>query len=255
MYHSIDTRCADAYRRWTVPPAIFARHMALLADGGHVPITVSQLIALREEATLPPRTVVITFDDGLRDFLTGAMPILQRHGFAATLYVVSGCVGQASTWLASVGEGGRAMLGWDELRAIAASGIEIGGHTHRHPQLDVLAPAAAREEIRRCRIVLEDGIGQPVRSFAYPHGYASATTQRLVREAGFTSACRVRHALSSINENRFALSRIVMTADTSELDFKRFLEGRGLAVAPPRDRLVSTGWRLVRRVRHLAMSA
>lgn len=253
MYHTIDTECDAAYRRWAVPPKTFGRHLDLIAARGFRPITVSSLIAHRERAEpLPPHTVVITFDDGLRDFLVGAMPELRRHDFPATLYVVSGHVNQTSTWLAPLGEGQRPMLNWDELRAVASQGIEIGGHTHTHPQLDLLPLSKALSELRQSKTILEDNLGLPVQSFAYPHGYASPATRRLVCEAGFTSACRVRHALSSTAENCFALSRIIMTTEISDEDLEMFLDGSGLPVAPPSDRLVATGWRLIRRFKHLA---
>jgi O-antigen biosynthesis protein len=251
MYHSIDTQCTDAYGRWALPPATFDRHMELLAENDYRPITVSALTSLlRTQQTVPPRTVAITFDDGLRDFLTGAMPVLRRYNFPATLYVVSGCVGSTSNWLVALGEGSRPMLSWEELRSLSTEGIEIGAHTVSHPQLDLLSPATAFEEISSSKTVLEEYLGSRVRSFAYPYGYASPKTRQLVHEAGFSSACRVRHALSSTTEDCFALSRIIMTRDIGDEKLLIFLRGSSLPIAPPHDRLLSSGWRLVRRIGH-----
>ena len=253
MYHSVDKECSDAYRRWTMSPANFGRQMKLLAENEYRPVSVSELVGqLNAGGTIPPKTVAITFDDGLRDFLTGAMPVLQHYRFPATLYVVSGCVGATGRWLAPLGEGSRAMLNWEELRSLALDGIEIGAHTHSHPQLDLLRADTAFAEIRNSKTELERGLGQCVQSFAYPHGYASFVTRRLVQEAGFTSACRVRHALSSTSENFFAMSRIIMTHDISDKDLMRYLNGTGLPIAPPCDRSISRAWRLVRRFKSKA---
>jgi peptidoglycan/xylan/chitin deacetylase (PgdA/CDA1 family) len=225
--------------------------MRWLAEHDYCPVTISTLVsACAAGAPLPSRTLAITFDDGLRDFLTEAMPVLQRYGFAATLYVVTGYIGKTNGWSRTLGEDGRPMLSWSELLAVSQLGIECGAHTHSHPQLDVLPPADAFAEIRRSKTTLEDHLGCMVRTFAYPHGYASGTTRQLVRQAGFTSACRVRHALSSTEEDPFALSRIIMTSDVRANDLGSLLAGERLPIAPPRERLLTIGWRLARKVGH-----
>ena len=130
--------------------------------------------------------------------------------------LVTGTTGQVG-WellrsLAPLGEGNRPMLTLGEIRDLDRAGVEIGAHTVNHPELDVLAEMAARAEIETSKRALEDGLGKSVPSFAYPHGYSSPTTRRLVREAGFRSACRVAHAFSSPGDTLFSLSRIIMTS-------------------------------------------
>lgn len=257
VYHSVDTECSNAYRRWMMLPSEFETHMGVLADNGYQPMTISSLAArLRQGVPLPLRAIAITFDDGLSDFMTGALPILRRYGFPATLYVVSGYVGKSSRWLAPLGEGARAMLNWQELRDISEVGIEIGAHSVHHPQLDILTTAKATQEIAGSKRALEDGLGREVPSFAYPHGYFNRTTQDIVRSVGFTSACRVRHALASETEDLFALSRIVMTSAISAGDLQGLISGMALPVAPRAGRVVERGWRAVRRIgRHFSDTA
>lgn len=251
LYHSVDTACAPAYRPWMVTPPRFERQMAYLADNGYRPVDASTLSAWHAVGISPrPETVLITFDDGLRDFASGALPILRRFDFPATLFVVSGHVGGTSRWLSSLGEGERPMLSWTELRELGEQGVECGAHTSSHPQLDLLSPAAAAEEIARSKSALEDKLGRSVDAFAYPHGYATAAIRRAVKDIGFTSAFRVRNALSSPQEDRFALSRITMGEEMDDDDMARLLSGRSLPIAPPPDRLAALGWRLVRRLNH-----
>ncbi len=253
LYHSIDTYTGtNDYKRWAVSPAVFDAQMKWLSENDYRPVTVSTLASLYDSGEVPPRTVAVTFDDGLRDFLTGALPILERYGFAATLYVVTQLVGATSRWLTDLGEGNRPMLTWDEVRLIADHGlIECGAHTLTHPELDILSPRAAGKEIRASKAELEEHLGRQVGSFAYPHGYSSPTTRRLAREAGFTSACRVRHAISSPDEDRLALSRIIMTSDIDTEQMGPLLTGEtGLPVAPPVNGIAMFGWRVARYLRH-----
>ena len=234
-----------------VTPERFAEQMTWLADAGYTTLTISRLISdIRDGLPLPPRPLVLTFDDGLRDFRVGALPVLDRLGMCATLYVVAGRIGQTSDWLDDVGEGDRPMLDWSELRDLVGWGIECGAHTLTHPQLDILPPAQAGVEIAASKAILEEGLGQAVQSFAYPHGYGSAVTRSLVAEAGFTSACRVRHALSSVSEDPYCLSRIIVTEDMDRDALMSAVLGIGLPVAPPADRWLTQGWRMIRRVEH-----
>lgn len=250
MYHSVARRANPAYDRWCVSPQRFREQMSVLAARGYRVMTTGDFVARRRSvASLTGRSVVLTFDDGLRDFLTGAFPILGEFGFPATLYVVAGLVGETSRWLAPLGEGHRPMLDADELRLLARSGIEIGGHTMSHPELDVLCPAAARAEIAESRRLLEGFLGAPVTSFAYPHGYSSRVTRRIVAEAGFRSAVRVRHAHSDLDESEFGLSRLIVTEDLDPERFIELIEGPDRLVAPPQDRLVADLWRSWRRLR------
>lgn len=252
VYHSVGERKNPAYDRWCVTVERFREQMAVLAEGGYSVLTTGDYVARRRSGVpLPERFVVMTFDDGLRDFLTGAFPILDAFGFPATLYVVAGLVGKSSRWLGPLGEGDRPMLGPAELRFLAAAGIEIGGHTMTHPELDILEPEAARKEIEGSRRVLQDMIEAPVTSFAYPHGYNSRMTRRIVEEAGYHSAVRVRHALSEAGECIFGLSRLVVTEDLDRDAFRALLERQDHPVAPPQDRVIGTLWRLGRRLRQV----
>jgi peptidoglycan/xylan/chitin deacetylase (PgdA/CDA1 family) len=246
LYHSIANAGSSVHRRWTVTRDRFARQMRCLAEHGFRPITVSALAeAVSRRDTLPCRAIVLTFDDGYRDFLTEALPVLQLHGFPATLFVVTRYVGGTSGWLKDAAERDRPMLSWPEIRSLAESGVECGAHTHSHPQLDIISAADAYEEIYSSRCALEDRLGQAVLSFAYPHGYASRKTRRLVRMAGFDSACRVGHALSSVDEDPLGRSRVIITDDVDERELLHLVQG-GLPIAPPSDGVASLGWRCAR---------
>lgn len=249
LYHSIAADVAPGYSRWAIHPEMFAVQMAYLQSRCYTPLTVSQFVQAltRTDYHLPERPIIITFDDGLGDFYTGALPVLRECNFAATLYITTGFVGGTSRWLYREGEGGRAMLTWSQITEINHSGIECGAHSHSHLQLDTLSPAAARDEIVRCKTELEQHLGQRVETFAYPHGYYSSFVRQLVQQAGYSSACAVKHAMSAITDDRFALARIMMTNEIEMDCFSQLLAGRGLPIAPRGERLQTKGWRFVRR--------
>ncbi len=232
MYHSISHDASPKFKPFAVSPELFAKHMAYLHEHGYTPITVTQFAnaLIQGGSALPERPVVLTFDDGFADFFTDALPVLERYSFTATLYVTTAFVNGTSCWLRREGEDQRPILTWDQLAEISMRGIECGGHGHYHHQLDILPHTKARDEIVHCKEILEDRLGRAVTSFAYPYGYHSTTTQRLVREAGYTSACAVKHAMSSTSTDPYALARLMVRADTDVDSFAALLTGHSLSV-------------------------
>lgn len=252
LYHSISDAATPPYKKWAVRPGAFAEQLGYLRAAGYTALTVSQLVDMRAGGKpLPERPVLLTFDDGLADFYTGALPLLKQYSVAATLYITTDYVGKTSRWLAAEGEGERPMLSWEQISEIDACGVECGAHTRTHPQLDVLDLKKAREEILGSKDVLEQRLGKPVTSFAYPHGYHSPAIKRLVRQSGLASACAVKHAMSSPSDDVTALARIIVSGDTDLDAFKKLLRGEGLPVAPGREKLETTGWRYVRRAKKM----
>lgn len=252
LYHSIAEEASPAFRRSTIHPRDFAAHLACLQARHYTGLTVTEYVqAIKRRIPLPLRPVIITFDDGFADFHANALPILRQYHFPATLYITTGYIGQTSQWLHNEGEGNRPMLTWSQVADLRQQQIECGAHTQSHPQLDTLSPEQAHCEILRSKQVLEQQLGCAVESFAYPYGLYSARVREMVQEAGFSSACGVKHAISSVADDRFALARIMVTADTDLPTFERLLTGEGLRVAPQREQWRTKGWRLMRRLRIL----
>lgn len=234
MYHSISSFAYPQFRACIVSPTLFADQMAYLARCCYNTITVSQFahaLACGGEG-LPPQPIVLTFDDAYADFYTHALPVLQKYGFVATLYVPTNFVGSTSLWLKPVGESKRAILSWSLLAEISNCGIECGAHTHTHPYLNMLPPSVARDEIVRSKELLENYLRRPITSFAYPYGYYNTRVRAIVRAAGFTSACAIRLTTSSLDDDPFALARVAITADTKISELATLLNtGAGPLVA------------------------
>lgn len=247
MYHSVTARPCRETRRLAVRPEVFARQMTLLAERGFTPVTVSALAAGRDR--LPDRPVAITFDDGYADFHERALPVLDALGFTATVFVTTG-------WLADAGPqaAGRPLdrtLSWAQVREAAEQGIEIGGHSHSHPQLDRLPEAAVREELTRNKGLLEDRLGRPVTTMAYPYGYSNARVRRAALEAGYGVACAVANRLPR-DEDALALPRLTVRGAMGLGTFARVVEGRDVTRAYAFDRTLTRGYAVVRRLHALA---
>jgi peptidoglycan/xylan/chitin deacetylase (PgdA/CDA1 family) len=256
LYHGVDRDGPTGLAPFVMAPDRFAAHMDLLVERGTPTLTVSEYTDLLDRGDEPDEgTVLVTFDDGLGDFDRHAWPILHERSLAATLYVVSGCVGGPASWLAPFGPP-PAMLEWDQVIRLDREGCEIGAHSRTHPELDTLRPDDLADEVRTSRTELSIQLGHPVRSFAYPHGYHGKRVKDAVRNAGFDSACAVRNMTSSTTDDRFALARVTIGADCDVDGLQRILDGEQLRTAPRREQLRTRGWRTYRRIRrHRSVAA
>ncbi|MFJ8577966.1 polysaccharide deacetylase family protein [Micromonospora sp. NPDC093277] len=249
-YHSIGDVRRDGTLRWSVSPGDFDEQMALIRERGRTPMTVGGYAAvLHGLASLPPRPVLITFDDGFPDLAETALPVLLRHRLTATAYVIAARVGAAPLPDADPS------LDWDQLRELQAHGLEIGSHSRSHRALDCLRPAELHQEIVESRQMLEAVTGTAVHSFAYPYGYHSPAVRTTVRAAGYTSACAVKNALSHSGDDVFAIARVLIERDTGVAGIEALLQGTGRPLAWRGERLRTRGWRAYRRARQLVHTA
>lgn len=257
LYHGVSPEAPPGLRPWVMPPDRFAAHLDLIVERGLTPLTVSELVdAYRGERDLPARPVVITFDDGLADFAEHAWPALRARRLTATHYVVAGAVGGRAEWLRPIAGTAPPMLDAAQIRRLDADGCEIGAHSLTHRELDTLDRRAIDDEVARSRRELSAVLGRPVRSFAYPHGYHDRRVRAAVARAGYDSAAAVREAFSSPADDVLALARITLLHDVTVEDLATVLDGVGHPVAPFREPVRTTAWRLARRtgLRRLAES-
>lgn len=201
MYHHIDEQEGPA----TISPERFRSHLDMLEREGFRVIPMSDLIAfLENRKNLPPRAVVITFDDGYRSFYTYAFPELRKRGLTATNFLVVGKVGKKGDFIPT--------LTWDEVREMRDAGMEFGAHSfnshdyaetgrpgQRRPLLagPVFIPHWGRVEtdsefrqrvktdLAQARDVFRQELGYDPEIFAFPFGWASPVACELAQEAGF----------------------------------------------------------------------
>jgi peptidoglycan/xylan/chitin deacetylase (PgdA/CDA1 family) len=241
MYHEIADISATQ-DPFAVSPDVFAEQLAYLRGAGFTTITAGALSAILANGAgdLPERPVVLTFDDGYGDFYTRAMPLLQQHGFTATVFQTTGWVGKEDE--------AKRMLNWRELAESEQAGIEIGAHTCTHPQLDQLPENLLREELYISKSLLEDNLGLKVPGLAYPYGYSSARVRRVARELGYEYAYAVGNALTTDAADPFTLPRLTVQRATSIGEFRKIVNGQDTMVLR-RDRVLTNGFTVVRRAK------
>ncbi|MBT2409813.1 polysaccharide deacetylase family protein [Streptomyces sp. ISL-12] len=233
---------------FTVTPRQFAAHLDAIADSGRTPLTISALADhLAGRAPLPPRPVLLTFDDGFADLPGPTAETLAGRGLAATAYLTTGAIAPGGHSLLPPAP----MMTLDQAAGLEDHGMEIGSHTVTHAQLDTLSTAALAVELRSSKAVLEDALGHPVRHLAYPHGYNSAKVRSLSARAGYETATAVRHALSSDRDERYRIARLIVRRTHTVTDVQGWLAGRGARIAPYRDSPRTVAWRWYRRGRAL----
>lgn len=218
MYHQIDAMPprGTPMRGLIVTPPTFARQMGLLKMLGY------QGLAMRDlepycSGEKQGKVFGITFDDGYQNNLTHALPVLQRHGFSATCYAVSQQIGGTNYWDESKGIAIKPLMNRAEWLQWQAAGMEIGSHTRNHVDLRALSPAAAWEEIAHSKTELEQWCGREVRHFCYPYGFWNAALRDQVEKAGYATATTVQRARATLQDDRFALPRVLVSGSNTLL--------------------------------------
>jgi glycosyltransferase involved in cell wall biosynthesis/peptidoglycan/xylan/chitin deacetylase (PgdA/CDA1 family) len=218
LYHAVGNHGEPA-SRFVVPARRFERQLRWLRRRGYTVLGLDEYVRHRIEHRLPPpRSVVLTFDDGYADNAELAHPLLRRFAAPATVFAVSGRMGGTNTWSDGDPLAGRRLLTWSQAEELRRDGVEFGAHTRSHAPLPGLDGEAARAEVEGSRDDLEERLG-PIRHFAYPYGKVDAAAERAVERAGFLSACGIEPGWNSIATPAYALRRCEIHGTDSLLRF------------------------------------
>jgi peptidoglycan/xylan/chitin deacetylase (PgdA/CDA1 family) len=189
MYHSISEAPSSARHPYFVTetvPSTFRAHMEYLKRNGYTALSPDELVKLVGSGQNGQKAVVITFDDGYRDFYTTAFPILEEFGLSAIVYLPTKFIGsQPRTFL------GKECLTWAEVRELEKAGMHFGSHTVSHPKLRFLSTAELDSELCDSKKTIEDELGSAIQSFAYPYAFPEedesfiSRLQRALEECGY----------------------------------------------------------------------
>lgn len=216
VYHQISEAPPRGapFRSLYVAPSSFARQMAMLRLLGYKGLSMGALLPyLRGERT--GKVVGITFDDGYRNNLTHALPVLRHHGFSSTCYAVSRLLGRTNEWDQGIGIAQVPLMTAEELRVWVAGGQEVGSHTQNHARLLQTDDNTALAEMTGDRTALETLLATPVQHFCYPFGEYAPQHVAMARQAGFQTVTTTRRGRTSTANDLMELPRVPVVRSTS----------------------------------------
>jgi peptidoglycan/xylan/chitin deacetylase (PgdA/CDA1 family) len=209
VYHSMSPHGPNQsplQKYYDVAPESFIQQMQYLKDSDYVVISLDFLAsALEQNISLPPKSVVLTFDDGWRSQYSYAFPVLKKYGFTATFFIYTDAINNG------------AFLTWDQVRFMSNSGMTIGGHTESHPYLPgIHNTAQLRKEIVGGKRIIEDQIHQMIYLFAYPFGQYNDNIINIVKEAGYTAARSTYGGTHHTKDDLYKLKAVGVTDDLNK---------------------------------------
>ena len=208
MYHYVRDVQPNDRLGWnlSVTPDNFRKQVRYLTDHGYTTLTMRDAdLVLAGKREMPLRAVVLTFDDGYRDFYTTAAPILRDAGFTATNYVPTQLVGTGN------------YMNWRQIEELDAEGFEMAAHSQFHVDVTTAGSNRARLEVFGAKADLESHLGHPVVDWAYPYGAVNVQAAALVREAGYWSGATTDPGSWHSPGQLLYLTRVRM-GGTAELD-------------------------------------
>ena len=230
MYHSIsESECQNLHPYFVTETSVqvFETHMKFLSDNGYQTITTEDVVALlNSPQKLTGKNVVITFDDGYRDFYRNAFPILNKYGYRATVYLPTAYINQRVHTFK-----GKECMTWAEVRELREVGILFGSHTVSHPQLRFVSLPDLEYEVKVSKDTIEDEIGEPIRSFAYPYAFPEGDSAFIHRLRDLLGTCGYKNGVSTVIgsshslEDHFFLRRLPANSKDDLALFRAKLEG------------------------------
>lgn len=211
----------------------FKAQMTMFKWLGYQVISLDDAVAgLAGRLALPDKPLVLTFDDAYVDFLENAAPVLKAHGYPATIYAVSGLVGQTSSWDAGIGPDPAPLMTASQLREVQDMGFTIGSHSSNHLRLAQQSNERIDSELRDSKRALEDLLGSRVDHFCYPYGSHDLRCVEAAAQAGYLSATTCQRAAATSQDDPLSLPRKAVSRGDSLLGLWWKLRFKDIAKHP-----------------------
>ena len=229
MYHSVSENQfgkTHPYFQINTSPEIFARQMKWLKRAGYRTIDLTEMLAALESKKDLSKTIVITFDDGYRDFYTHAFPVMKQCGFSATVFLATARI--QSTPLRFEGA---EYLTWPEVRELYREGVRFGSHTVTHADLHSLDLEQIDYELGYSKETIEQELSAAVESFAYSFAFPEEDNSfkrflaDILENHGFNNAVSTILGRAHLGKNRYYLPRLPVNSWDDPKLLRAKLEG------------------------------
>jgi peptidoglycan/xylan/chitin deacetylase (PgdA/CDA1 family) len=208
VYHRIANFGPVGLREYRLPVEAFEAQMSYLRQQGYYSVDLFEW-SLRKLTGKPASgwPILITFDDGYRDFIDFAWPILHSHGLSAMVFVVTHKVGSFSDWDLSFGDPAP-LLDWAQIRQLRCEGVRFGTHTATHQRLSDIPIEDVIKEATQSRILLQQRLAEDVHAIAYPWGASDARIRTELSRCGYKLGLTTKPGIATLNDDLMALPRI-----------------------------------------------
>lgn len=209
MYHYVEPRVSKE-EKLTIATATLDKQMQFLRRHNYNVIRLVELVHLiRENKTIPAKTIVITFDDGNKDNYTQVFPVLKKYQIPATMFVIVDEISRP--------QGDR--LSWEEIKEMLDSGlVDIGSHTMGpQPLVFIKSEDEVKRQISASKKILEEKLGYKINLFSYPEGFFNAKIRQMVADAGYIGAVATNPGKKYSSKDVYLLKRIRISENSSNM--------------------------------------
>ena len=193
-------------------PQNFDAQMRFLAQRGYQSVSLDDLVAgVKSGRQLPPKPIVLTFDDGYVDNFQVAFPILKQNGFCGTFFIITDLAGRPG------------YMNWDQIRILAEAGMDIGSHSKTHPDLSTASAKVVADQVKGSTEVLERELGRQIKLFCYPSGKYNSSVVTILQENGYQAAVTTNSGRARAENSPYELPRLRVSGDMSLASYTAML--------------------------------
>ena len=228
MYHSISDRSYEkrnSFYQTNTTYGTFKKHMSILHEDGYRVVSLGEAFRMLKSGGETVKTAVITFDDGYRDFLELAWPIMRDYSFAGTVFISTSFVGRNVDIFR-----GKLCLSWEEISTLGKEGVDIGSHTVTHPRLNKIGKKELEAEIIESKKILEKELGGPISAFSCPYAFPVSSHfkqnfVKILQDAGYHVGVTTRIGRAAASDGPYLLKRLPINEFDDPIFFRAKING------------------------------